>query len=61
MIVDEGCHDLSDVAPVAAYAEGINVKLAKSGGIREAVRMIHAARAVQRLRSLLADLEHDHE
>ncbi len=46
MVVDEGCHDLSDVAPVAAYAEGINVKLAKSGGIREAVRMIHAARAL---------------
>jgi L-Ala-D/L-Glu epimerase len=46
VIVDEGCHDLSDVAEVAGYAEGINVKLAKSGGIREAVRMIHAARAL---------------
>ena len=46
VIVDEGCHDLADVAPVAAYADGINVKLAKSGGVREAVRMIHAARAL---------------
>jgi L-alanine-DL-glutamate epimerase-like enolase superfamily enzyme len=46
VIVDEGCHDLSDVAPAAAYADGINVKLAKSGGVREAVRMIHAARAL---------------
>jgi len=46
VIVDEGCHDLGDVAPVAAYADGINVKLAKSGGVREAVRMIHAARAL---------------
>jgi L-Ala-D/L-Glu epimerase len=46
VIVDEGCHDLSDVAAVAGYADGINVKLAKSGGIREAVRMIHAARAL---------------
>jgi L-Ala-D/L-Glu epimerase len=46
VIVDEGCHDLRDVADVAGYAEGINVKLAKSGGIREAVRMIHAARAL---------------
>ena len=46
VVVDEGCHDLSDVAPIAGYAEGINVKLAKSGGIREAVRMIHAARAL---------------
>jgi L-alanine-DL-glutamate epimerase-like enolase superfamily enzyme len=46
VIVDEGCHDLRDVAPAAAYADGINVKLAKSGGVREAVRMIHAARAL---------------
>jgi L-Ala-D/L-Glu epimerase len=46
VIVDEGCHDLGDVAPVAGYADGINVKLAKSGGLREAVRMVHAARAL---------------
>jgi L-Ala-D/L-Glu epimerase len=46
VIVDEGCHDLRDVAPAAEYADGINVKLAKSGGVREAVRMIHAARAL---------------
>ena len=46
VVVDEGCQDLADVAPAAAYAEGINVKLAKSGGVREAVRMIHAARAL---------------
>jgi L-Ala-D/L-Glu epimerase len=46
VVVDEGCHDLTDVAPAAEYAEGINVKLAKSGGVREAVRMIHAARAL---------------
>jgi L-Ala-D/L-Glu epimerase len=46
VVVDEGCHDLTEVAPAAAYADGINVKLAKSGGVREAVRMIHAARAL---------------
>ena len=46
VIVDEGCHDLGDVAKVAGYADGINVKLAKSGGLREAVRMVHAARAL---------------
>jgi L-Ala-D/L-Glu epimerase len=46
IVVDEGCHDLRDVAPVAGYADGINVKLAKAGGVREAVRMIHAARAL---------------
>ena len=46
VIVDEGCQDLGDVAGVAVYADGINVKLAKSGGLREAVRMVHAARAL---------------
>jgi L-alanine-DL-glutamate epimerase-like enolase superfamily enzyme len=43
--VDEDCHTLADVATCAERAHGINVKLAKSGGIREAVRMVHAARA----------------
>ncbi len=46
VIVDEGCKDLLDVPRVAAYADGVNIKLAKCGGIREAVRMIHAARAL---------------
>jgi L-alanine-DL-glutamate epimerase-like enolase superfamily enzyme len=44
--VDEDCHTLIDVAACAERAHGINVKLAKSGGIREAVRMVHAARAL---------------
>jgi L-Ala-D/L-Glu epimerase / N-acetyl-D-glutamate racemase len=44
--VDEDCHTLADVAACAERAHGINVKLAKSGGIREAVRMAHAARAL---------------
>jgi L-alanine-DL-glutamate epimerase-like enolase superfamily enzyme len=44
--VDEDCHVLADVAACAARAHGINVKLAKSGGMREAVRMVHAARAL---------------
>jgi len=44
--VDEDCHTLADVARCAERAHGINVKLAKSGGIREAVRMVHAARAL---------------
>jgi L-alanine-DL-glutamate epimerase-like enolase superfamily enzyme len=34
------------VAACAERAHGINIKLAKSGGIREAVRMAHAARAL---------------
>ncbi len=44
--VDENIHTLADVAEHAPFAHGINVKLAKSGGIREAVRMVHAARAL---------------
>jgi L-Ala-D/L-Glu epimerase / N-acetyl-D-glutamate racemase len=44
--VDEDCHTLADVAACARVAHGINIKLAKSGGIREAVRMAHGARAL---------------
>jgi L-alanine-DL-glutamate epimerase-like enolase superfamily enzyme len=44
--VDEDCHTLVDVAACAERAHGINIKLAKSGGIREAVRMVAAARAL---------------
>jgi L-Ala-D/L-Glu epimerase len=44
--LDEDCHRLGDVAACADRAHGINIKLAKSGGIREAVRMANAARAL---------------
>jgi L-alanine-DL-glutamate epimerase-like enolase superfamily enzyme len=44
--VDEDCHTLADVAACAERAHGINIKLAKSGGIRESVRMANAARAL---------------
>jgi L-Ala-D/L-Glu epimerase / N-acetyl-D-glutamate racemase len=44
--VDEDCHTLASVAACAERAHGINIKLAKSGGIREAIRMAHAARAL---------------
>jgi L-alanine-DL-glutamate epimerase-like enolase superfamily enzyme len=44
--VDEDCHTLADVGTCAEIAHGINIKLAKSGGIREAVRMSHAAHAL---------------
>ncbi len=44
--VDEDVHTLKDVREAAERAHGINIKLAKSGGIREAVRMAHAARAL---------------
>ncbi|HUG64898.1 MAG TPA: dipeptide epimerase [Gaiellaceae bacterium] len=45
--VDEDCHTLADVGRCAEIAHGINIKLGKSGGIREAVRMAHAARALR--------------
>ena len=44
--VDEDCHTLADVAGCAEIAHGINIKLSKSGGIREGIRMAHAARAL---------------
>jgi L-alanine-DL-glutamate epimerase-like enolase superfamily enzyme len=46
VILDESCHDLRDVARARDHADGISIKLAKSGGLREAVRMVHAARAL---------------
>ena len=46
VLIDEGCRDLASVVPIAGYADGIVIKLSKCGGIREALRMIHAARAL---------------
>jgi L-alanine-DL-glutamate epimerase-like enolase superfamily enzyme len=45
--VDEDCHTLADLSVCSEIAHGINIKLAKSGGIREAIRMVHAARALR--------------
>ena len=44
--VDEDCHMLGDVPACAERAHGLTVKLAKSGGIREAIRIAHAGRAL---------------
>jgi L-alanine-DL-glutamate epimerase-like enolase superfamily enzyme len=44
--VDEDLHTLGDVPACAERAHGLTVKLAKSGGIREAVRIVHAGRAL---------------
>lgn len=46
LIVDEGLRELRDVSEIATYADGVNVKLEKAGGPRNAIRMIHAARAL---------------
>ena len=44
--VDEDCHVSADVPECAERAHGVNVKLAKSGGIREALRITVTARAL---------------
>ncbi|HEY6807606.1 MAG TPA: enolase C-terminal domain-like protein, partial [Gemmatimonadales bacterium] len=44
-VVDERCVTAVDIPRVAQAADGINIKLAKCGSLREAVRMIATARA----------------
>jgi L-Ala-D/L-Glu epimerase len=44
--LDEDVHTTRDIREAANRAHGINIKLAKSGGIREAIRMAHTARAL---------------
>jgi L-Ala-D/L-Glu epimerase len=46
IFLDEDCHTLEDVADCTQRCHGINIKLSKSGGAREAIRMVHAARAL---------------
>jgi L-alanine-DL-glutamate epimerase-like enolase superfamily enzyme len=45
IVVDESCIVAADIPRVAAAADGINIKLAKCGSLREALRMIATARA----------------
>ena len=45
LIADESVHTTRDIPPLVGSADGINIKLAKSGGLREAWRMIQVARA----------------
>ncbi|MDX1578046.1 MAG: dipeptide epimerase [Gemmatimonadota bacterium] len=45
IVVDESSIVATDVPRLAGLADGINIKLAKCGGPREAIRMVHAARA----------------
>ena len=46
IIADESCVTLEDVERIAECADGINIKLMKCGGISQALKMIHAARAL---------------
>ena len=43
--VDESCFTSADIPSLAHCIHGINIKLMKSGGLSEAQRMIHTARA----------------
>ncbi len=45
VIADEAVKSTSDIPKLATAYDGINIKLMKSGGIQEAARMIHVARA----------------
>lgn len=45
IIADESCVSLADIPRLAGVVDGVNLKLSKCGGIREALRMIHCARA----------------
>jgi len=46
IFVDESCFDSRDVARLADRVHGINIKLMKCGGLSEALRMVHTARAL---------------
>src|SRR2546422_888156 len=45
VFADESAHVLADLGNLAGRVDGVNLKIMKSGGIREMLRMIHAARA----------------
>jgi L-alanine-DL-glutamate epimerase-like enolase superfamily enzyme len=45
IIADESCLVATDIPRIARACDGINIKLAKCGSLREALRMVHVARA----------------
>jgi L-alanine-DL-glutamate epimerase-like enolase superfamily enzyme len=45
IFVDESCFNSANIPQLANYVDGINIKLMKSGGLTEAMRMVHTARA----------------
>lgn len=45
VIADESCRTAADIPRLAGAVDGINIKLEKCGSLREAVRMVHIARA----------------
>ncbi|HEX6107448.1 MAG TPA: dipeptide epimerase [Gemmatimonadales bacterium] len=45
IIADESCRTATDIPPLVGKVDGINIKLAKCGSLREAIRMVAVARA----------------
>lgn len=45
IFVDESCFTSCDIPNLAGRVHGINIKLMKSGGLTEAMRMVHTAKA----------------
>ncbi|TBR59201.1 dipeptide epimerase [Westiellopsis prolifica IICB1] len=45
IFVDESCFTSTDIPQLAKIVDGINIKLMKSGGLTEAMRMVNTARA----------------
>jgi len=46
VFADESCLVATDIAKLHGAVDGINIKLAKCGSLREAMRMVHTARAL---------------
>ncbi len=46
IFADESCLVAGDIPKLAGAVDGINIKLAKCGGLREALRMVHTARSL---------------
>lgn len=46
IFADESCLVAGDIARLAGAVDGINIKLAKCGSLREAMRMVHTARSL---------------
>src|SRR5204862_5344993 len=45
VFADESARTLADIGQLAGRVDGVNLKIMKTGGLREMQRMIHAARA----------------
>jgi L-Ala-D/L-Glu epimerase len=45
VVADESCRVAADIPRLAGAVDGVNIKLAKCASLREALRMVHVARA----------------